>query len=75
MGRIVTRCVLGESIGKKMVWRMVQMKAWEKQSSCWGEGHVREQSPSGSECQDEKKRLDLSSNEELLELLELRSDG
>lgn len=43
-----------------------------------GKGYVNGQNPSGSKCQDEKKRVDLSGNEELLELLELlelRSDG
>lgn len=34
--------------------------------------YTRGQNPSGFKCQDEKERLDLSGNEELLEL---RSDG
>lgn len=39
-----------------------------------GNEHMSGQNPEGCKCQDEKERLDLSGNEEQLELLKLRSD-
>lgn len=39
-----------------------------------GNEHMSGQNPEGFKCQDEKERLDLSGNEEQLELLKLRSD-
>lgn len=50
------------------------MKALRGAEFLLGNKHVSGQSPLGSKCQDEKEGLD-SGNEELLELLEFRSEG